>query len=192
MNPRVLVACPTCEKKDYAFERWATAYDEFTYPAKSAFMVDNTKGSLDYVHRIREAGIPAVHIEPLPNIGINFTQTLELCWREIAYHAACGGYEYVASIESDVICPPRTLDVLLAHAEGKDIVGHSYPLRSTWHAQNGAAMRIVALGCTLVRTDWLCADMDLWVNGPEQDLWRTQRAAQIENLLEIQHLEVGE
>lgn len=189
---RVLVAAPTCQQKDYAFERWVDAYRNFTYPHRSAFLVDNTGGTLDYVHRIRKAGIPAMHVEPLPNRGINFIHTLEICWPLIANRAVLGGYDYVLSIETDVICPPETIEVLLAHADGHDVVGHSYPFRSCWHAANGAAIAMVALGCTLIRTDWLAEGLDLWTEGPEQGIWGGTEKVELEGLLKIEHLDEGE
>lgn len=189
---RILVAAPTCQQKDYAFERWVDAYNAFTYAQRSAFMVDNTPGTLDYVHRIRKAGIHAMHVEPLPNRSINFIHTLETCWPTIVNRAVLGGYSYVASIESDVICPPETLEVLLAHADGHDVIGHSYPWRACWHSMHGGACAMTALGCTLIKTDWLVERIDLWDDGPEQGVWKDANRLELDGLLKIQHLDEDE
>lgn len=189
-EPTVLVAAPTARMKDYALERWVDAYHAFTYAPRGVFMVDNTPATMEYVHRIRKFGIPAAHIEPVPGCT-NFIFTLERCWPLIVRRAVEWGYDYVASIESDVICPPETLDVLLANIADNNVCGISYPLRHTWQAARDCHL-LMALGCTLIRTDWLSSTIDLWFDSPEQDIWRTTKRLELDAVLPILHLDDGE
>lgn len=177
---RILVACPTFAQKGYALEEWVRAYRAFNNADRAAFMVDNTPGTLDYLHQVRTLGIPAVHLEPLENPY----HTLELCWRAITAQALTLACEYVASIEADVICPPETLDVLLDLGAGRDVIGHSYPTRGAWQGE-----RMTGLGCTLIKVDWLAAGIDLWRDSPEQDIWRGSDRLELDGVLDIAHLD---
>lgn len=133
----MLVACPTARVKDYGLMEWWDAYQAFTYPS-SVFMVDNTPGTLEYARRIRALGIPCDHLEPLDDLY----DTMELCWQRIATFAHENSYDAVASIESDVICPPNTLEVLLEHWMPGSVVAHK--VNGGW-----------CLGCTLIDTEKL-------------------------------------
>jgi len=176
--PRVLVACPTCEGKDYALEEWWGAYQSFTWPDRQAFMADNTGGTLSYTHRLRKLGIPADHVEPLGD----FWDTMELSWRLIVERALLCGCRYVASIEADVVCPPEALDVLLEHAGGHRVVAHWYPDRES-------GTPIASIGCALIETDWLAATVCDWWQSAEDEIMGSGRNFEIRDRLIIRHLD---
>lgn len=124
----VLVAAPTYRGKDYALEAYLAAYRGFTYRERRLFLVDNTPGTLDYARRLRALGVEAAHVEPMPG----FWDTMERCWQLIAERAHELGCRYVASIEADVICPPHTLEVLIAHVGERRVVMHGVPQHDQW------------------------------------------------------------
>jgi len=178
---RILVACPTAQEKAYCLQAWVDAYKALTYPQRMALMVDNTAGTLDLTHAIRKLGIPAIHVEP---VGHNLYFWMEQSWDVIIAYALEHGCPWVASLEADVICPPETLEVLRSHAEGCDVVGHGYPTRGAWGGH-----RILALGCTLISTEWLLKRQHLWWRGPEQDIWAGARRYEFDGVLDTQHLD---
>jgi len=181
---RVLVACPNFEPKAYCLHAWVDAYNALTYQRREAFMVDNTPGHLRFLNRIRAAGIPAIHIEPVYEPSELFSHTLELCWRAILARAQENHCTWVASIEADVIVPPATLETLLVLGTGYDVVGHTYPTRGAWQGE-----QMIALGCTLIRRSWLEKRIDFWTTNPETDIWRGARSREVEGLLRLQHLD---
>jgi hypothetical protein len=76
--------------------------------------------------------------------------TIDLSWQHILYVAEAGKFEYVLSLESDIIAPPETIDVMVDMAEFNNaiLVRHAYDLRS------GFTGHICALGCTLMRAKY--------------------------------------
>jgi hypothetical protein len=172
----ILVACPTCEAKAYALERWARAFDDFNFNDRAAFMVDNTPGTLRYTHRIRQCGIPAVHIEPLAE----FWDTMEVSWRVILEYAHELRAEWIASIEADVICPSDTLLTLLGAIGSYDTVFHRYPTRG--QPQNPTC----SIGCALVTTSTLYRSRNLWVENMESVMFNGL-TFEVEPVLTIEH-----
>jgi hypothetical protein len=149
----ILVACPVYRGKSYALESYLNAYCAFSHPADHRlFMVDNTRGTLSYTHKLRALGIETEHIEPMPA----FWNTMEICWKAIAERAHDLACEYIASIEADVICPPETLDVLLAGDDGRGLVAAAVPQADQFHFPGWGPC------CTLVRTNLLYDTRYLW------------------------------
>lgn len=176
---KILVACPICESKGYALGRWLEAWQAFDYSDRAMFMVDNTPDTLSFTHRLRSHGIPAVHVEPMTA----FWDTMEVCWRLIVQHAHEIGAEWIASIECDVICPPETLSVLLAHAGGFVNVAHAYPDR-----RNGAPT--VSLGCALLSTRAMYETRDLtWLESMESIAFSRGPNWELRGVLSIEHLD---
>jgi len=145
-NPKVLVACPTYEGKAYALNSWANAYHNLDYCHKSAFLVDNTAGSLDYMRHIRFLGLDCAHIEPMTH----WWDTFDLCWTKIIEYAHEIGADFILSLEQDIIAPSPTIEVmLLASGAKKAVVTQRYRPRghdNCWYE---------TLGCTLMPTDLL-------------------------------------
>jgi len=123
-QPRVLMACPTYEGEKYALKRWAEAYHAQTYANKGALQVDNSNapaygGNLNYLHAIRAEGIPAIWQQTR---WPAFWDTLEESWRIIVSYANAHGYDFIFSVEADVIVPPDAMEKMVAAARehGKD------------------------------------------------------------------------
>ena len=152
-KPRVLMACPTWSGCEYALKDWAAAYHAQTYPAKGCLQVDNsdgptTGGNLHYLHTIRGQDIDAIwQTVRWPALW----DTLELSWRLIVEHAHAEGYDFIFSVEADVIVPPDAMEKMVAcaleHAEhGKPaVVTQRYHPRG----QEGPNFWWDTLGCSL-------------------------------------------
>lgn len=197
-DPRVLVACPTYDACGYALEDWAKAFHAFTYPEKEALQVDNSSDGLDYTWRIRAQGIPALYE---PHHYEFMWHTLEMSWLRIVEYAH-GRCDLIASIEADVICPPETLDVLVAawqEAGPEAVVAHRYRPRN-WEAESaveesGYVMRVFwleALGCALFPTELLHETRTAWTTPVESEFYwqasqRGYKAVTLKDRLEIEH-----
>jgi len=176
-RPYVLVACPTYDGKRYALQAWADAYDAFTYPNRSAFMVDNSVEHLDYVHTIRASGIPAAWVPRLPN----FWDTIELCFWKILRRAEWLGATHVVSVEADVICPPETLSVLLSRIDASGLVSHMVPWR------DGSPDGCWSLGCALFEVERLRRGLEGATDSMECVLF-TPPGVSLHGILDIRHL----
>ena len=133
--PKVLIACPTWKGGEYALKRWAEAFRAQDYPGEriGAFMVDNTEEDLHYCHMVRGQGVPCRWLwRRMPYLW----DTLELCWvgpGGIVEYAHENGYDFIFSVEHDVIVPPEAtrlmVETALANAaeDGKPaVVSHRY------------------------------------------------------------------
>lgn len=119
--PKVLVASPTYDGKDYIFAQHFDAIKKLNYPNFDYVYIDNSKGS-SYTRLLRERGARVVHVPR----GSNSRQALcnaqnwarEKCLRE--------GYDYLMFIESDLIPFPDAISRLVSY--GIPVVGATYYL----------------------------------------------------------------
>lgn len=187
----VLVACPTYKGKSYALEAYIRAYNDFTYPHRGIFMVDNTPTGLDYFEHLKSLNIPCDHINPTAV----FQETFLMCWKRIVRYAADNGYKWVASIEQDNICPSIALDAMLnvaAYCRAVH-VAHSYP----WHKTQAPQGFLTGLGCNLISTELLVAifNQEQWfTNAVESEIYEYPKlhgfpAVELHNLFEVKHLD---
>jgi len=162
-QPRVLVACPTWHGGEYALKQWAAAFHAQTYPNRGAFMVDNSEDNpsgLHYAHTIRGQGIDSTWlVKKLPS----FWDTMELCWvgpGGIVEHAHDEGYDFILSVEHDVIIGPDAMQIMVDKAfeyaeDGKPaVVSHEVHPRG----QDGIDFHWDTIACTLLPTEPLYAD----------------------------------
>jgi hypothetical protein len=188
---RVLVACPTYLGKSYALEPYIKAYNQFTFPHRGLFMVDNTGTGLKYYKHLKSLKVPCEHIPPVKN----WQETFAMCWKRILNYAKENKYDWIASIEQDNICPPLTLDVLLNMAGYTKalLVAHSYP----WHSVQSVKGTLVGLGCDLISVGLLDAvfAQKKWITDAfESEIFTYAEvnkiiSVKIDHLLQIQHLD---
>lgn len=159
------MACPTYSGGEYALNRWAAAYHAQTYPAelRGAFMVDNSEDmptGLHYAHVIRNQGIEC---QWLTKLMPALWDTMELCWagpNGIVEHAHEGGYDFIFSVEHDVIIAPEAMQVMVDKAleyaeDGKPaVVSHEVHPRG----QEGSDFHWDTLALTMLPTEPLYAD----------------------------------
>jgi predicted SAM-dependent methyltransferase len=158
------MACPTYSGMEYALKAWADAYHAQTYENKGALQVDNSDGpmhggNLHYTHLIRGRDIPAIWQQTrFPA----FWDTLEQSWQIIVEYAHAHDYDFIFSVEADVIVPPdgmqKMVDCALANGNGKPaVVTQRYHPRS----QAGGNYWWDTLGCSLFPVDTLYERVDL-------------------------------
>ena len=161
-DPKVLIACPTWSEEGYALKEWAAAYHAQTYQNKGVLQVDNSDGpvqggNLHYAHLIRAQGITAIwqHTR-FPYIW----DTFEIAWTEyILPYAHEHGYDFIFSVEADVILPPDGTEKMVecAMQEEKRYVTQRYHPR----AQEGPNFWWDTLGCSLFPVEPLYQDRHL-------------------------------
>jgi hypothetical protein len=128
----------------------------FDHQNLGLYMVDNTNDDGQYLNRLQGLGIEAIHIDPLPSLHY----TVDFAWHHILRKARQEEYEYIISLEVDVIGPPNTASLLLqiAQVNGAVLVRHAYPERS-------GRGYMCCLGCQIMKTEYFVPD---W-SGPRVD-----------------------
>lgn len=126
--PKILVACPTFEGKDYIIDKWVEAVKNIDYPNFQWLIVDNSQGT-SYTSKLRKRGYRVVHVPR----GGNSRQALCNAQNYIRKKVLSEGYDYWLSLESDLIPPKDIIFKLMSHA--KSVVGSVYFL-GTWMDPN--------------------------------------------------------
>ncbi len=110
--PKILVACPTAQAKDYCVEDFIEQITTFTYPLYDCFLIDNSKDKA-HVEMFWENGIKAIH-EP---INGDFREELARHQNIIREYFLRGEYDYLMMIESDVFTGEAVIEKLVGYAE---------------------------------------------------------------------------
>lgn len=118
--PKVLVACPSADIKDYCMEDWIKNVRNFTYPNFDLFMCDNSEKYIFYNKWKHE--IAMEHLDP--NKFDYFKLCLAKSHDRCRLRALQMGYDYLLHLESDVFPPIDIIESLLSH--NKQIAGAMY------------------------------------------------------------------
>ena len=111
--PKILLATPTSEHKDYCMPQWIEHIKSLTYPNLDILIVDNSKNPKYYKKIQQQLGDKGKVIHH------NFDEKKELreimceCNNIIRDYAIGNNYMYVFSLESDVFVPVNTIEYLL-------------------------------------------------------------------------------
>lgn len=108
--PKVLVGTPTTFKKAYILEKYAARIKELDYENYDILLVDNSPTD-EYSTRLAELGLPFVR-SPCSENPYDRLITARNVLRQAAIS---GGYDYLLSLESDVIPPKDIIKRLLSH-----------------------------------------------------------------------------
>lgn len=110
MIPRVLVATPTYEFHSYCLDLYVERLRAINYPDFSILLVDNSEGE-DYVNRIRDYGICALHVEREAQARASIVKCRNII-RDIVLNY---GFQYLLFIDQDVFPPPEVISRLVQH-----------------------------------------------------------------------------
>lgn len=176
---KVLVGCPTYHNKEYALKDYAAAVKALKHDGFDidVLLVDNSAGN-EYFEKIKAAGLPVVKGPWFPGARDRIIASRNIL-REKALKE---GYDYLLSLEQDVIPEPDTLQKMLSHNKpivtsvvynhlpyGEDIRllpmlfgQHPYDPRGLWYVdekefETPALKNVLAchLSCTLIHRDVL-------------------------------------
>lgn len=115
MSARILVGCPTSLHKTYCLHAYAEGIRHLTYPFLDILLVDNSEDP-SYTQHIKQEGLPVIRGPSLPHAKERIVASRNLLRERFLQ----GGYDYLFSLEQDVIPPADILERLLAH--GKKII----------------------------------------------------------------------
>jgi hypothetical protein len=114
-NPKVLVGCPTWGGKAYILQEYANALKALDYDNFDILLIDNSPDER-YFALLKVAGLPAEHISWIPRAMDRIIAARNI----LRQRFLDGGYDYLLSVEQDVLVQPETLKQLLSHK--KDFV----------------------------------------------------------------------
>ncbi|MBW2978931.1 hypothetical protein KY304_02365, partial [Candidatus Woesearchaeota archaeon] len=63
-NPKILIACPTYQGKEYCLDKYINALKSLTYQNKDILFVDNSK-THDYFNKIKSKRFAVIKDKPL-------------------------------------------------------------------------------------------------------------------------------
>jgi hypothetical protein len=191
MDDTVLVGCPTYSGLESCLDEYLEAYKALHWPNRQLMLVDNTMDDGAYARSIKPK-VEAVggylrRIEP----STDWEDTFYRAWGVLHQHAKWNGYQWVFSLEQDVIVPPLTLDTLLNAAAyvKAPLVLHTYPMH------NGKPGFYQGLGCTLIKTELLTAALEVrhktlpYVEAAIFDVGKRNSHVVLHELLDVKHLD---
>ena len=119
MKPKVLVGCPTAEMYKYCINEYINAVKSLSYSNYDILLVDNSKTD-SYFKLLKSKGIEVIRDSYLDDVRERIVHSRNLL-RDIAIER---GYDYLFSLEQDVIPPKDAIEKLLRH--NKRIVSGIY------------------------------------------------------------------
>lgn len=157
--PKVLLACPTNEVKDYCFDAWIENVREFTYPNFAILMVDNSE-TKKYSKRLAKEGISVEWVKPKNRSLMNrIAQSHELC-RQVALGY---NFDYLFHLESDIF-PHQTIieDLILAK---KSVIGALYHIGQKEESELMVQITHETSDENFLMTRGLRTDLTHWLDG---------------------------
>jgi hypothetical protein len=135
MVPKVLVGCPTSESKGYALERYVKGVQALNYGNFEVLLADNSKGS-EYHDRIKSLGLPVVKGPYSDSARKRIVDSRNILRQKVLDE----GYDYLFSLEQDVIPPEDVIQKLIRH--DKKIVSGVY---FSYQTNNGVTLLVPLL-----------------------------------------------
>jgi len=117
--PRVLVFTIIYEAKEYCLDEFLKHSKAINYPNIRHIFVDNST-TTDFYKKLKGMGLEAYHVER----GANSREALARSQNFARKIALDENYDYLFSLESDIMCPPDIIQNLMKHS--KDIISGVY------------------------------------------------------------------
>lgn len=117
--PRVLVAAPHYNKKDYSLKRYADRIKNLDYPDYDILIADNSEDP-DHLEVLDKHGLDAVWV----NTGTTARERVRDSRNAIRQAALDGNYDFIFFVDTDIIPPKNILLELLQW--GKKVIGGWY------------------------------------------------------------------
>ena len=116
---KILVGCPTAEAMKPSLAKYIERVMNLTYENKDFLIVDNSETG-DYADYIASFGVDVIKDKYFPELKDRIVHS-----RNVLHQKALdGGYDYLLSLEQDVIPPRAVIERLLQHK--KDIISGVY------------------------------------------------------------------
>ena len=117
--PKVLIFTPIYREKDYCLLEFVKRARQINYPNFKQIYIDNSVGT-SYTDRLKKLGLEAYHIER----GNNTREALARAQQFARKIAIEEDYDYLFSLESDIMVEPDILTRLMKH--GKPVITALY------------------------------------------------------------------
>jgi len=117
--PKILLFTPIYEGKDYCLEEFLEKTKQINYPNFRHIFIDNSKTE-DYYNKLKGMGLDVFYVER----GNNTREALARAQNFARNIAIKDNYDYLMSLESDIMIPPNIIQLLVRH--GKDVVSALY------------------------------------------------------------------
>lgn len=118
--PKVLIAAPQSDKKNYCFDLWYQNVINFSYPNTEIFLADNSDTNHNY-KKLLSLGIKSEYIKQR---GKGIIERMTLSHESLRNYAIRNKFDYIFHLETDIICPTDTIERLLLHR--KPVIGATY------------------------------------------------------------------
>src|SRR3989344_5141016 len=118
-NPRVLVGCPTSFHKEYALNQYAEAVKSLNYDNYDVLLIDNSPDD-NYLNKIKNLGLNVIKGEYFESAIKRIITSRNL----LKKYALDNNYDYLFSLEQDVIPNKDALSKLISH--NKEVVSGIY------------------------------------------------------------------
>lgn len=115
--PKILVFSVTYEGKDYCLDEFITHSSEINYPNYKHIIIDNSNDDGRYSRKLRKKLTPLGYDVHKVERGNNTREALTRSQNFARQIAIDEGYDYMFSLESDVMCPKDIIQRLMQHAK---------------------------------------------------------------------------
>ena len=189
--PKILVACPCSEPKEYSLQRWIDNVKSLTYPNLDIMVVDSWYKDDQFINRWKDqVTMKYINGRDIENLLV---LRLNLAYEFIRKEFLAGNYERLMIIESDVIPPQDVIEQLNKWGQGADWISHAYPTRDG----NPDEDAIQGIGCSLFTRrliekydfislgDNYMSDGGLWMKVRSD---RSMKTVELWNIFKNQHL----
>ena len=117
--PKVLVFTVTYDGKDYCLDKFLEGLKSLNYPNYKHIFIDNSEDD-SYSKKLSSMGYDVVHVDRAENTRAGIAKSQNVARRM----AIDGDYDYMMSLESDILPPKDCIQRLVSH--GKDVVTGLY------------------------------------------------------------------
>ena len=120
-SPRVLVAAPFSDQKDYCIDAWIESVKALSYPNYDILLVDNSHNEEYYQEIGRRHVVQVQHLDPGKDTAPVFISKSQNVLRN---KVIAEQYDYLMMVEVDVTVPPNIIEYLLSW--GANVVSACY------------------------------------------------------------------
>lgn len=122
MHPKILIAAPQHESKNYCFDEWSERVNNLTYPNYEVFLADNSPSKLN-IKRIESKGFKCEHV---PQNSKGLAYSIRDSHNKCKEYALDNDFDYMLHLETDIFPPYDVIERLLAH--NRVVIGGTYDI----------------------------------------------------------------
>lgn len=164
MNDRILVACPTHQRKEYAMQEWVDTVHRLTYRNIEILIVDNSP--TDALVQHWQNVVPIIWLDPRGRCAM---ERINASLEKIRERFLAGHCSRWFSMEIDTIPEPAdVIERLLELGRDTDWISHAYPSRS---GNPDHDVQAGGLGCSLLSRRLLLAHSWRGAGAMAPDQW---------------------